>query len=366
VSVVDPAVAPGAPSKPRILVDVILGALLGILGGLALAFVFENLNPKIHTPEDLAQDPMANLPILGRLPAVRGRALGSRGREKLLVMLDGAASSTGTVEAFRRLNSVVLSLLGRENLRQIVFVPMEAVSDGLARWALANLAVATAEAGKQVVLVDADLRAERGPSLHGFFGLKPGPGLAEVIGQPEQLRACLYETGVRGLRLLPAGGYVVDPTRVLAAASLESIVARLSELAEVVLWNCPAPTASAQASRLAPVLDGVVLIIRQGVTTTASLDLAMAELKQIGARPLGVIYQDASVPDSGKRRRAPQSVPASGEPELEQEAPSGQPRPVPVHTSSGAAAGQAESTVVMSSQAPRGTRSDSANHNLAR
>ena len=159
---------------------------------------------------------------------------------------------------------------------------------------LANLAVAFAQAGRRTILVDSDLRR---PSLHTLLGSPNDRGLTTMLLQ-DDAPAPLIEMPVEGLRLLPSGPVPPNPSELLASRRLEQAIARLTDDADLVLFDSPPALAVSDAAVLSRRVDGVLLVVSAGRTRREHAARARQVLERAGARLLGVVLNNASVGDA--------------------------------------------------------------------
>jgi protein-tyrosine kinase len=154
----------------------------------------------------------------------------------------------------------------------------------------ANLALTMAqEYQRTVILVDADLRA---PRILELFGLGSGPGLAEVLaGQASLDEALLYVADQR-LAILPAGSEPQFPTELLGSAAMRRTLDQLRARFDRVLVDLPAVTPLADVAVAAPLSDGIVMVVRAGVTQRPALEQALATLE--GDRVIGVVLNEVA------------------------------------------------------------------------
>jgi capsular exopolysaccharide synthesis family protein len=138
-------------------------------------------------------------------------------------------------------------------------------------------------------VVDADLRR---PTLHELFGLNDAPGITDMI-LDEQLEPPLQATMIPNLRLLASGPLPPNPSELLASERMSRVIGRLSELADVVLFDSPPASAVSDAAVLAARLDGVLLVVFSGRTRRDRARQAKEQLERVGARLLGVILNNA-------------------------------------------------------------------------
>lgn len=162
---------------------------------------------------------------------------------------------------------------------------------------VANLAVTFAQGGKQVIVVDADLRR---PALHELFGIEGTTGLSNALVD-EQLMAnppLVPVTGVERLRLLPAGAIPPNPAELVGSAELERVIERLKGMADIVLFDAPPVLPVTDAAILAKRTDGILLVLQAGKTKREHAARAKSMLEQVGARIVGTALTNAKV-DSG-------------------------------------------------------------------
>jgi len=153
---------------------------------------------------------------------------------------------------------------------------------------LANLAIALAEAGRRVIVIDADLRR---PGLHSLFGLDQRDGLSTLLqGEPAQLP--LQDTQAAGVRVLTSGPLPTNPLEVLASRRLDHVLALAQAQADVVLVDTAPAAALADAAILAQRLGGMLLVVSAGRTKRDLARRAREQLERSGASLLGVVLCD--------------------------------------------------------------------------
>lgn len=168
---------------------------------------------------------------------------------------------------------------------------------------LANLGVVMAQTGKKVILADCDLRR---PSLHELFGLPNERGITTMVVDEEAMKSPpLMETGVENLQLLSSGPLPPNPAELLASRRMEEIIRRLTEEAEIVLFDAPPAVAVTDAIVLASKVDGVLLVISAGQTKREMARRAKDLLEKVNARIVGSVLNNAQVDVSLQRYYAP-------------------------------------------------------------
>ncbi len=188
---------------------------------------------------------------------------------------------SNAAEAYRTLRTQ-LHFASIEKSIGVLLVASPDSAEAAARTA-ANLAVVTAQVGKRVIAVDANLRA---PSLHTLFGMEQGAGLIEASrGSAPNLRA----TPVPGLRLLSAGSAEAIASDIIAAPGLGALFKSLAQDADLVLINA-APTADySDAALLASMSDAALLVVATNKTRREHLQNARDSMQRAKARLLGVV-----------------------------------------------------------------------------
>jgi non-specific protein-tyrosine kinase len=288
----DQAGPPDRPigSSPR--VNALGGAVLGATLGVLLAVLVEYLDDALRTPAEIRR--ALGLSLLGRLPGRERRRsrLALRRRAGTAAKGEGMPTDPGRIamladpqsplaEAYRVLRTNLLFAQADPRLRSILVAGVgREASDEV----VANLAVATAQAGVRTILVDANLRS---PAQHARFGLANDKGLAASLvsdAPPEPL-----PTQVTNLAALPAGPPPATPSELLGSTRLDDVLKSLAERAELLLIDAPPIGEVADTPVLATKVDGVVLIVRSGATRRARAVEARDVLERVGARVLGVV-----------------------------------------------------------------------------
>lgn len=155
---------------------------------------------------------------------------------------------------------------------------------------LANLAVAMAETGREVILVDGDLRR---PTLHELLHLDNSVGLTNVVLE-ERTELPLQRTAQPHLRFLASGPLPPNPSELLSSRRMERVIALLVEQSEIVLFDSPPVNAVTDAAVLATRVDGVLLVVQAGKTKRELARRAKLQLDKVNARILGVVLNNVA------------------------------------------------------------------------
>lgn len=291
----------GARVGPVLLTWLAPGVLLGAiaLGGLAagataLRAALTQMDPRFNTPAEV-RDWLA-LPVIGHLPAVRADKPADpdapAGFHPTLVT--AVRPKSAEAEAFRGLRTQVFKAT-EANGHKLVQVTSPCPSDGKSTMA-ANLAVSIAQAGKAVVLIDADFRK---PRVHELFGMtNDQPGLAAAADGEADVFAVVRPTAVEQLSLIPCGPRPDAPAELLSSTRFLELLKALKGRFEYVIVDTPPVLAVSDPLVVAQRVDGVVLTLRLGVTPRGDGERAAELLTDLGVNVLGVAV-NATRPQEG-------------------------------------------------------------------
>jgi non-specific protein-tyrosine kinase len=201
---------------------------------------------------------------------------------RLLTETEG--SDSPAVEAFRALRAN-LQFPAVKGSTRLLGITSTVADEGKTTVAV-NLAAVTAMAGTRCILVNADLRR---PVMAHVFGRSGRVGLTHVLAGSAQLDEVLLETGVTGLRLLPAGQTPPNPAELLGSAAMVRVLGELKERAEVVIVDTPPLLPLSDALVVAPRVDGMILVVRAGRTPRQAVLASKQRLETVGSRILGVV-----------------------------------------------------------------------------
>jgi capsular exopolysaccharide synthesis family protein len=286
--VIDLATLPQSPSGARARKITLLGAVLGLSLGVGVAAVIEYFKQPMDTEDDVAA--ATGLPALGWLPTIKGNHA-DRGpdREPLSFVDSATIPDTLPMEACR---SVRISLQSLSHEREIRTIMLASAGPGEGKSTVAlNLAWAFWEAGRRLILVDADLRR---PSLHRPFRYAPRPGLADLLTSDVPLEQVVQPVKER-FDLLAAGSATgSQPGVLLSAEKVRRVLDLVNDRADLVLFDSAPVLAVADNLVLASMVDGVILVVRAGSTQRRDLVRAKSLLEKVGAPLVGIVLNRVS------------------------------------------------------------------------
>jgi len=313
VRVVDRALVPGAPFAPSMRRDVGMALGLGLFLGVGLIFLLEYLDRSLKTAEEAER--VLGLPVLAVIPDVLERSsrygygtaysyrrkrkapagikLGRRGaseKEKPVVdalkeieLLPQTKPRHAISEAYRSLRTALLL----SSAQQLRVVALTSAHSGEGKTATAaNLAVVMAQLGRQVLLIDADLRK---PRMHRVFNLSNREGLVHCLTGGQPLEQLIQPTGVNGLFLLPSGTIPPNPSELLASDRMRELLEIAQRRFDLVIVDTPPLLAVTDAAVLGSMVDGVVLCLHAGRVQRGEARASSDRLRVSGARVLGTV-----------------------------------------------------------------------------
>ncbi len=303
VSVVEPAVAPRLPVRPQVLIMTLLALLAGLMFGVGLVFLIEYLDDTVKLPEHVERlTGLSTLGVIAREKNGGGRfgRLRKGGRQKQseaigLVTLEKPRSPSA--EAYRTIRTGIQFSSIDNPIRSLV-VTSPGPSEGKSTTA-ANLAAVIAQAGKRVVLVDADLRK---PAQHKLWGAPNTVGLTGLLlveDQPESLDYVLAPTQVENLWVITSGLLPHNPSELLGSQKLQRLVDRLLQDHDLVVFDAPPALAVTDPIVLSQSLDGVLLVVDAGGTREPALQQTVQALASVQAHIIGVVLNKFPVKSGG-------------------------------------------------------------------
>jgi polysaccharide biosynthesis transport protein len=316
IGVVDPAVRPDKPIRPRPALYLVAATMLGLLLGVAAALGRDFSDKAVRTRADVYQ--VTGMPVLGFIPRIRrarsrrfrrahpplqfapsemtaarhrlGRSrLANTGGGSLVGAADGA-SDVAVEEAYARLEANILFARPDERLRTIMFTsPLPGEGKTITA---TNLAITLGRRGLRVLLIDADLRAG---VIHRLFDGTKGAGLAEALSGRVRLADAVrtVSLGPRGtLDVLGRGGRPSFPSSLLASGSMRELLDEAKVRYDAIIIDSPPLNVVTDAAVLSGHVDGLVLVARAGVTDLEALAYAGEQLRAARAPTLGVLLND--------------------------------------------------------------------------
>jgi capsular exopolysaccharide synthesis family protein len=282
ITVVQPAIAPVTPASPRPLFNVVIAGSLAFLLSLGAAFLWERLDDRIKTPEELeSATGLAMIGLVGSMP-------GDRSRKAFYRLASLLYPRSPAAEAFRTIRTNI-EFAGLDRGLRTIVVTSSLPSEGKTVVA-SNLAVAFAQAGRRTILVDADLRR---PGVHTIFGLPNELGLTDLVRTDEiKIDDVAQETEAPNLTVITAGTIPANPAELLGSKRMEAIIERLKGSADIVVFDTPPVTAVTDAALSAAKADATIMVIQSHRASRRIVAQGLEALTKVNARIVGAVLNN--------------------------------------------------------------------------
>jgi len=306
VSIVDQAQPPGGPSSPDRARAVFDALVAGLVGGLGMIFLLEQLDNTLKDVEQVER--YLGIPNLGTIPNFLGTGEKSpavyalRGGKDLqktdadfsreIVLSYGSYSSAG--EAYRMLRTAfVLSRAGGPPKTALITSAVK--GDGKTVTAV-NLAIMLAMTHRKVILVDADLRL---PRCHDLLARDNFSGLTEVLTGARNLRDSIQDSGIENLDLLSSGEIPPNPSELLGSEKMRAVLAELEDVYDYVIIDSTPVTQTSESMLLSTLVDGVIIVARTE-SPRQQVRSALAQLRYARAKILGLVLNKTGASDTDR------------------------------------------------------------------
>jgi len=343
IRIVDRAREPVRPSSPNKKRNLILALILGLGGGVGLAFLFDFLDNSVKTSEDVER--YGGLPTLGVVPKFSlegankayyyGRSLKGKKEPPRLSVGAGAGAEAaaaegaegagggvasgpfvaeveksarpGTIELVpyffpnsrlaESYRSIRTALLLSSADKPVKTIAVTSAMPGEGKTvSVANLAVTLSQSGKTVLVVDADLRR---PRQHRLFKVKNTYGLTTYLTDSVPVKDVVKSTEIPNLFLVNAGPVPPNPAELLGSDKMTRFIKMISEESDFVLFDLPPMLEISDALVLGAKVDGMVLVVQGDKTSREALKKAREKLDMLKVRTIGVIINNVTVPHHG-------------------------------------------------------------------
>lgn len=278
ISIVDPAIAEDEPASPKVRVNLVLGALIGLMLGGGLCFFREYVDDTVKDPEEAKRN--LSLPLLALIPYI------SR-KDGELALISHLAPKSVASEAFKELRTS-LRFCALKKQKQVLLITSSLAGEGKSTIAC-NLAITLAQTGARVLLVDCDLRCS---SLHDKLGLDWGVGLTELLAGDIQPEAAFTSTRVAGLDLVKAGAVPPNPAEMLGSESMARFIEEMRKAYDFIVIDSPPVLPVTDAPVLTAISDLVLVVVESGKVPTKAVKRAKEMLLAVAAPLAGFVFSD--------------------------------------------------------------------------
>jgi capsular exopolysaccharide synthesis family protein len=280
VRILDRAEPPDRPASPRPLQNLAVAVLLGVLGGVGLAFLLETLDASVSTREQVEE--RLGVPFLGIIPTIE-----RQNEQKIRDLFVHSNPQSAAAECLRSIRTNLLFMSPDRPLRTIL-VTSSGPGEGKTTTAT-SLAEIMADGGNRVLLVDADMRR---PRLHDVFGIRKDQGLSSLILGQSQLQAVVTRTPIDNLSVLTCGPIPPNPAELLHTAAFKAIIEEAAHDYDRVIIDSPPAGVVADAVVVSTLVDGTLFVIKAGETSRDAASRALRSLVDVNARVFGAVLND--------------------------------------------------------------------------
>jgi capsular exopolysaccharide synthesis family protein len=281
--------------RPKLTTNLPMAFLIGLLGGLALAFFMEYVDSTIKSREDLEE--VVGVPFLGAVPVLTSSDLLSLESERDRNIYVNARPRSTAAEALRSIRTNVLFRTpdsGRENKQKRLLIASAVPREGKS-FISSNLSSIIAMTGSRVLLIDADLRR---PTQHRLFALTNERGLSSILVDDALPSTCIQQTHVSGLDIMPSGPRPANPAELLGSSSMTRLLDSLVEYDFIIIDSSPIG-AVADPLILSRFVDGVLMVIESNKTNRDHVLQCRSRLAEVKANVLGAIVNKLDIRRSG-------------------------------------------------------------------
>jgi receptor protein-tyrosine kinase len=307
LNVIDQPEYNGDAVEPHTVLNLIAGGLIGLLIGVALAVARDLLDRTVRTADHIAE--VTEAPVLA--------SIGFDNEIRSAPLLTDLGAFAARTEAFRLLRTN-LQFIDIDQRARVLVVTSAVPGEGKTMTST-NLAVALAQTGRTVLVIDADLRR---PRVASTLGVDPAIGLTTALVGKAEIEDAIQVHEPSGLHVLASGAKPPNPTEILQSRVTHDLIRRLRQSYDMIIIDAPPLLPVADASVLSTLADGSILVVRHGQTTRDQISEAVNRLTQVGGRLYGVVvnmvakraigsyyyyyYEETSpVKDNPRRKAAP-------------------------------------------------------------
>lgn len=300
ISVVDPAVLPGGPSGPNIRRNTIIGGILGFIIAVLTILLLEIFDVKVKDQEDIRK--RYDIPLIGAIPNYHlyngkrylilnkftflNRYRKPKNRDKVVKQEKNFMIN----EAYNSLRTNLRFTIRKEGCKKIIICsPLP--DDGKSTTST-NLAVTIAQTGAKVLLMDCDLRKGM---LHKFFKLKSSPGISDALSGTVGEKDIIQYTSYENLDVVAMGELPPNPTELLGSLQMDELIKKLEKNYDYIIIDSPPVNVVSDSLSLVKLVDGVVIVVREGITTHPNVMAAVNKYKFIGANILGFVINGTNI-----------------------------------------------------------------------
>lgn len=288
IHVVDQAEVPKAPAKPRVKMNISLAFVVGLFLGIGLAFFMEYIDNTVKTPDDLKK--YFNLPYLGPVPHFKIENP-DLPKSDLIVLNDPKSSAS---ESYRGIRTSILFSTSSGPPRSLLITSADAKEGKTIT--CSNLAIAMAQAGQRILMLDCDMHR---PRFHKIFNLGNERGLSNILIGEKDWREVKTPTPIPNLEVIPSGPIPPNPADLIGSDRMRDLIKEAIQEYDCVLFDSAPVGAVTDPVILSRFVEGVVLVVKVGQTVRDHVANSFRLLKDVQAHVLGAVLNDINIGKDG-------------------------------------------------------------------
>jgi len=307
ISVVDPPTLPTSPSSRNILQNALVGGMIGFVLSLMASLLLELFDQNVKNQDDLSK--RYHLPILGAIPkfnVITKREYVLK-KTKFTDLLQNKLKRNDSIknkdtdfvikEAYKSLRSNLNFTLRYDGCKKIL-ISSPVPEDGKST-TITNIGISIAQTGAKVLLMDCDLRKGR---LHNLFNVKFKPGVSDVLSSTMDVKNAIYKTAYENLSVMPMGTIPPNPSELLASIQMETLLNKLNDDYEYIIIDSPPVKVVSDALNLVKMVDGVLIVVREGITSHPCISSSLTKYEFLNANILGFVLNGISLNQEEKSK----------------------------------------------------------------
>ena len=297
IRIIDKGIVNNKPIKPKRMMNLMIGAILGLSLGVLLVFIIEYFDNTIKSVEQIER---RNLSILSIIPAIREE--NKKDKTKKYISLNKTKNNlerklithedpkSPISESYRSLRTSLMYTKNNNNSCNVILVSSSGPGEGKTT-TIANLAITYANLGKKTLLVDSDLRK---PVVHNVFKFDKSPGLTTFLSNNADLKDIVFDSEVKNLDIISSGVIPPNPSELLDSERMHLFLEEVKNTYDVVLFDSPPLIAVTDAYVLLKNIDQFILVVRAGFAEKGALDRVLSATRQSNYNITGVVLNAMS------------------------------------------------------------------------
>jgi capsular exopolysaccharide synthesis family protein len=294
VYVIDQAVPNYQPIKPKTKLNILLGFVFGLAAGIGVILLREFMDNSIRSKEDLERLGLTTLGIIPSMSVDRAKKVLDKKysshddfRNRLISHFKPRSPIS---ESFRSLRTNLELAAPADKPISSFVVTSAGASEGKST-VIANLAIAYAQFGMKVLIIDGDMRK---PTIHKMFSTPKKPGLANMITKRSKLDESIFKTEIDNLYVMPAGSLPPNPSELLGSKAMKELFAQLRKQFDRIFFDAPPLMAVTDAALMGSITDGVLLVARAGEAQKEVIVHLQQEMKNTKIPIIGTVLNDVN------------------------------------------------------------------------